>query len=101
MGKKRGVTLGGAEPIAVVPAKAIEEESDLDNEQPDGSDLSISSDEAGGSGDDDAEESEEEEHDAELRDALIDYQTTAARLREEEASGGRGNEDRSEDDEPG
>ena len=100
MGKKRGVTLGGAEPIAVVPAKAIEEESDLETEQPDGSDLSISSDETGGSGDDGAEESEEEGHDAELRDALLDYQTTAARLRDEEASG-RTNEGRSEDDEPG
>ena len=104
MGIKRGVTtVGGAEPIpgnvaAPTSAKTIEIASDLEDDGLDGTELGISSDESPSESDvDEAEEGEETEHDAELRDALIDYQTTAARLREEEASG-RASDD---DDEPG
>jgi hypothetical protein len=103
MGRKRGVTpVGGAGPnILVAPksAKTKDSASDLDDSEFDGAEFSISSDESpSGSDVDDAEREEETEHDAELRDALIDYQTTAARLREEEASGRTNGDD---DDAPG
>lgn len=101
MAKKRG----GAESTATAKPP-LDEPSDLDDEEFDGADLDIiTSDEAedlpSGSDVDEAEE-EEEEVDSELRNALIDYQTTASRLREDEAAGtihqGRDDDD---DDEPG